>query len=215
MSAVGSQVTWNPPHWAAGSSSDGTDEFEVLIDWQPHAAFRSLGEALKAAGELSRCVLVRIGGLGEFSCPLTTEQRTSIDAYVASARERHARERARYDSPVEWFVAFLDPDAEDLDEAASLVVGAQRVTSARIRRRTWYGGDERWLVLRVMAVDRETASRVAFEAAVRVIWPPERPRVGGDRWFVTIGHTEVGLAEYEDEELRDVLDASNGASRSP
>ena len=52
MSAVGSQVTWNPPHWAAGSSSDGTDEFEVLVDWQPHTAFRSLGEALKAADEL-------------------------------------------------------------------------------------------------------------------------------------------------------------------
>jgi hypothetical protein len=57
------------------------------------------------------------------------------------------------------------------------------------------------LVLRVMAVDKATASRVAFDAAVRVIWPPERPRAGRDRWFVTVGHTEVGLAEYEDEEL--------------
>jgi hypothetical protein len=55
-------------------------------------------------------------------------------------------------------------------------------------------------MLRVMAADKATAERIAFDATVRVIWPPERPRAGTDPWFVTVGHTEVGLAEYEDDE---------------
>jgi hypothetical protein len=48
---------------------------------------------------------------------------------------------------------------------------------------------------------KATASRLGFDTAVPVIWPPERPCAGEDRWFVTVGHTEVGLAEYENQEL--------------
>ncbi len=118
-----------------------------------------------------------------------------------AARERYARQQRTYALAVEWFVAFLEPDAEDLAEAVELVVGAQHVNSARVHHRTHLGREERWLVLRVSSSDLQTAVQVATDAAMRVIWPPERRRHDRDRWFVSAGHTIAGLAEYEDDEL--------------
>ena len=46
-------------------------------------------------------------------------------------------------------MAFLDPDAEDLQSAVKLLAGGLYVTSAALRERQHFGQREQWLVVRV------------------------------------------------------------------
>jgi hypothetical protein len=196
-------VRWTPPYWGLPGDDLGVgdDRFVVSVDWEERDEFVDLDAALAEASRYSPKLRVVIDGLGEWQGPVSDLDRASIDAYVTAGRARFAAEQRRYDEPVEWFVAFMDPDAEDLSDAAHLVVGAAGVNSARIHRRVRRGRSETWLVLRVRSRDLETARSLASDAVLRVLWPPERPRTGETMWMTHTGHTEAGLADYEDDAL--------------
>jgi hypothetical protein len=142
---------------------------------------------------------VSIEGLGEWDAEPSVVRHREIEQYIADARARSALEQRVYPEPVPWFVAFLEPHVDDLNDLADAANRLPALISARAHHQVHRGRTERWLITTVLARSDTDASRTVNDALVELIWPNERiaqavPRAG----LVTIGQHEVsGLAQFE------------------
>lgn len=165
----------------------------------------TIDEALAWAAERGPQVSVVVGDEAWDEVP-DGEARRRIDARIARDRERYAGERRRYDEPVEWFWALLEPDTDDPEGLAATVAAAPTVLSARVTRRQRRRGEETWLVVRVTARTQDEASTIALDAVIERLWPASRmdAELPEGPYFLRAGrggYQVTGLPAYELDEV--------------
>jgi hypothetical protein len=185
-------------HWHA-PSGDSAGGFSVSCRSE-FRDFTSYSDAMAWATARSGRLSAHIEGLGEWDAEPTANDRRNIEAFIQRAQDRFAREQRSYPEPVEWFVAFLEPDVDDRDALANAANGQPEITSAHVHHQTHRGEREHWLLVTVLAHSQDAATSAANDALFRLVWPPERRPKGP--WMVSIGRHQVcGLAEFARDEF--------------
>jgi hypothetical protein len=190
-------IRWREP-W-------GDEPGALVAEWQgEQVELATIADALAWAAERGERVSVIVGDEVWDEVP-DAEARLRMDGRIARDRERFARETRTYDEPVLWFVAVLDPDADDPEALAAAVDAEPAVVSAQVRRTPGRRDEQTWLVARVAARSREEASTAAHDAILRHVWPEARVAdLPAGPFHLTAGragHERWGLVDYEDEEL--------------
>jgi hypothetical protein len=157
--------------------------------------FATFADAFAWAQARAERVETFVYGLGEWVGPPEPSECAAIEASVERARRRFAAEQQAYESPVEWFAAFLDPDVDDVDRLADEARGTPNIVDADVVRHVRRNSVEQWLVVRVLACSKDDATAAAFHALIELVWPPEHRPSGP--WMASVGrHEEAGLAEF-------------------
>jgi hypothetical protein len=162
--------------------------------------FATYAEAIEWARPRADRFHVFIDGVGEWDTEPSHAERATIEETVAAGHHRFELEQREHSEPVDWFVAYLEPEVDDVDALAAAATARPEVKTAHAHRRTHRGEPECWLVVTVAARSKQDASVTAHDAVFPLVWPPERRPKGP--WMLGIGRHQVsGLAEFTRDDL--------------